>query len=83
MALQDVEEPVAASQPPAAPASAPAQPEKPKRVTYTREQLYEAVWSTPVTKLAAELCANSKIATMSSSPGSSQYGGLQIACHAL
>lgn len=55
MALRDAEEPVAASQPPAAPASEPAQPEKLTRVTYTREQLYEAVWSTPVTKLAAEL----------------------------
>jgi hypothetical protein len=55
MAHQDAEVPVAASQPPPAPASPPAQPEKPKRVTYTREQLYEAVWSTPVTKLAAEL----------------------------
>ena len=55
MAQQDAEKPAAASQPLAAPASAPAQPEKPKHVTYTREQLYEAVWSTPVTKLAAEL----------------------------
>ncbi len=27
----------------------------PARVEYTREQLYEAVWSTPVVKLAAEL----------------------------
>jgi hypothetical protein len=49
------DKPAVTSDASALPAAEPAKPEPPACVTYTREQLYDAVWSTPVSKLAAQL----------------------------
>jgi hypothetical protein len=49
------DKPAVTSDAPAPPVAELAKSEPPARVTYTREQLYDAVWSTPVSKLAARL----------------------------